>query len=122
MSIDNPLRFTILGRVVPYTTRTQRSLHVSERARRYHDSQEAIATQLAQQMGDEPPLSGHIAFIAAITETGKKRRDLSNLIKAVEDAANGIVWQDDSQVMIVHASLCRDSQNDAVFFTVWNVP
>jgi len=32
-----------------------------------------------------------------------KRPDLSNLIKSIEDAFNGIIWKDDSQIIEIHA-------------------
>jgi len=33
-----------------------------------------------------------------------KRPDLDNLVKALGDGANGIVWMDDCQIVVLHAS------------------
>ncbi len=40
----------------------------------------------------------------------ERRCDIDNLIKAILDALNGIVWEDDVQVRAVHAY--RDYDND----------
>ncbi len=43
---------------------------------------------------------------AKLAEAGQIRpttkADLSNYIKGIEDACNGIVWQDDSQIVAYH--------------------
>jgi Holliday junction resolvase RusA-like endonuclease len=33
-----------------------------------------------------------------------KKPDLDNLVKFVKDCANGVLWRDDSQVIVLHAS------------------
>ncbi len=42
------------------------------------------------------------AAIGAIAHT--KRPDLDNIVKAIKDGANGVTWEDDSQVIDVRAS------------------
>lgn len=37
----------------------------------------------------------------------KRRSDLSNMLKLVEDAGNGMIWADDSQIAWLHATVTR---------------
>ena len=41
-----------------------------------------------------------------------KRPDISNLIKSVEDALNGIAYRDDAQIAVVHAEKWYHSGDD----------
>jgi Holliday junction resolvase RusA-like endonuclease len=45
------------------------------------------------------PLTGDVRMTCEFERHGRQRADLDNLIKAVSDALNGIVWQDDTQVV-----------------------
>lgn len=40
------------------------------------------------------------------------RPDVENVVKAVLDAGNGVVWKDDGQVAILHASKVQAGQTD----------
>lgn len=47
------------------------------------------------------------------------RRDIDNMIKLCLDAANGIVWLDDSQVVKLVVALERGASEASTTFTVW---
>jgi crossover junction endodeoxyribonuclease RusA len=48
----------------------------------------------------------------------RKSGDLGNRIKIVEDALNGVVWVDDSQIIELHARRFDDKANPRVEVTV----
>ena len=87
----------LAGPVVPYTRMTQGSLW-TERSKRYLASQEALRVQMQNQMAlngwdmypKEVPLKVRLVFGWCAHNC-----DLSNLLKAVEDAANKVMWADD---------------------------
>ena len=95
------MRFTILGKIQPYTRTTQKQKFVDERYQRYRASQHGIRLQLRAQMRREgwemlperTPLDVCLWFYPA-----DHRCDLDNLVKAVLDAAQGIVFKDDRWV------------------------
>ena len=94
------MKFTIVGKIIPYVRMTQRSKYADERARRYLKSQEAIGWQLKQQMryADAQMLNRKTRLAVAIrmrAPGGLHRWDLDNGVKAILDAAQGIVFADD---------------------------
>ena len=105
------------GPIVPYVRMTQRSKHADPRARRYLASQQALKIQLRQQMTEkdeyEPltrePLEAFLTFWWV-----NHRQDLDNLVKAILDAASGIVWADDRWVDHIEAS--REQRREQVCF------
>ena len=114
-------RFTLHGRVKPYTRMTRRSMHVNAQAQQYLDSQANLAWQLREAMDGRPPLSGRVAFSVLFCRTGRRLVDLSNCIKALEDAANSLVWNDDSQVAELRAALAYECAEDYTQFHVWSL-
>ena len=91
------IHMLLAGPVVPYTRMTQGSLW-TDRSRRYLASQAALRLQMQSQMAANGwtmyparvPLSLRVVFGWCV-----HTHDLSNLVKAVEDAANKVLWADD---------------------------
>jgi Holliday junction resolvase RusA-like endonuclease len=53
-------------------------------------------------MGDREPVSGPVALTLWIYRGDRRRVDGDNIEKAAADALNGIIWQDDQQVVDCH--------------------
>jgi len=104
MGSDNPLpvHFTLHGAFIPYVRMTQRSKHVDERARAYIASQGVLKYQIKEQLHDAGlelivlPARTPFSLLAQITMAGGlQKSDLDNQLKALLDAAQGIVFVDD---------------------------
>lgn len=122
-----PVIFTIPGE--PVAKARARATMIAGRARMYTPAKterfEARVALFAQQaMAGRPPLEGAVALTVValfpVSESWPKKRkaaalegrelhtkkpDLDNIIKAVKDGMNGIVWRDDAQVAILRE--CR---------------
>lgn len=98
-----PSRFRIDGEIVPYT-RVGRE-RWTDRATRYLGSRDRIAAEIRAQAGHVTdadragPWSVVLVFRRHVL-----RGDLDNLAKAVLDAAEGILWDDDSTVLRIEAT------------------
>jgi hypothetical protein len=97
------MEFRITGRIIPYVRMTQRSKHVDPDAIAYLASQDAIRWQLKQQMIDHgwemlpesTPLLMRLHFDIG---HAMHKYDRGNIEKAVEDAAQGIVFKNDAWI------------------------
>lgn len=70
----------------------------------------AKRVQLEAQAQDAVPLDGPV-FVSVTAYRPQKRGDLDNTLKAAFDALNGVAWQDDSQVVELHALRLDDKTN-----------
>jgi Holliday junction resolvase RusA-like endonuclease len=113
------MRFEIVGqKIKPYVRMTQRGKFVRVRngkltqAAEYLDSKAALQWQFrAQMMGHEP--FGREPLCVSITvfyRGGYHNHDLDNVIKALLDAMNGIVYADDRWIDAICA--VRGSADD----------
>lgn len=88
---------------------------VSSEAREYKRRCAAIAA-IACQSPMEGPLGMSLAVFRPM-----RRGDLSNRIKVIEDAMQGIVFHDDNQVVRIEAQRHEDKANPRVEVVVWQI-
>lgn len=120
--MTNIVRFHIPG--IPFAKGRARVTTIGGHARAYTPAktvayESTVALMAQQAMGASRPMAGPVAVSIVATwpiptSWSKKRResevfktskpDLDNLVKALGDGCNGIVWGDDSQIVRMHAS------------------
>jgi crossover junction endodeoxyribonuclease RusA len=93
------IAFTVPGRPVPAKRMTQRSKYVSPEARR-HLYHKGVIGWAARAAGVRP-ISGPVRLECRFYVCAPLP-DVSNLLKLVEDALNGIAYEDDRQVADAH--------------------
>jgi len=104
------MRLEITGKIKPYVRMTQRGKWVKPDAQEYLASKAAIQYKLKNQMAiqrlapfpPQTPLKISLSFRLPTPH----RCDLDNLIKAVLDAAQGVVFKDDRWVDDIVATRC----------------
>lgn len=110
------MQFTLTGKILPYTRMTRRGKWVNERAKEYLASQEALAWQFKQQCPEMLPGQTPLLVKAIIETPTPHRGDTSNLYKAIEDAAQGIVFSNDCWIDSISIQRKRATDYRA---TVW---
>ena len=89
--------FIYRHKVIPYVRMTQRGKFVKKNARDYIASKEALAWSLKEQMKERKMFPDRTPFEIEITYIAPNafQFDIDNLVKAVLDAAQGIVFRND---------------------------
>ena len=87
-------------RVIPYVRMTQASKWHDSRAQDYLARQDAIRGMVREIMRthDIDPFPPEAKLALGCTFFGKYRGDLSNMEKAVEDALQGVLYENDRQI------------------------
>jgi crossover junction endodeoxyribonuclease RusA len=70
----------------------------------------AKRVQLEARQQEAAPLQGPVS-VSVTAYRPQKRGDLDNTLKAAFDALNGVAWDDDSQVVELHALRLDDKHN-----------
>jgi len=113
--------FQLEGPFKPYVRMTQRGKWVKPEAQAYLASKEAHGWQFLQQMGGEEVIPRGIPLMVTIViDPPNHRRDLDNEIKALLDAMQGIVFEDDRWVDRIYASR-RDWNGPAATVAVYPI-
>jgi Holliday junction resolvase RusA-like endonuclease len=80
--------------------------------------QDHVSARAREAMQGREPLTGPVAVRAVFVLGNKRRVDCENLVKAVNDAMNGIVFVDDHQVVSLHV-VKHVKANPGVFVAVY---
>lgn len=110
----DPITIWIEGKVVPYTRMTQRGKYVKPDAIRYIESQTRLKNEISICTEDERSdipwfvpekcrFGVHMTFYVASLH----HCDLDNLIKAVIDACQKVLFKDDRYCDAISASRCK---------------
>jgi len=108
--------FVIEYRIKPYVRMTQRSKYVDKQAGAYLNSKRAIQLQMRTQMNishwrmfeNKEPL---FVSISLFLDNRLHGGDLDNYVKAILDAGNNIIYQDDRYVDRIFASRYLSEHN-----------
>ena len=86
----------------PRINTTNRGRYLPKRSEDFKNEL-AQLVKLKRPKCSEKPLKVTLHFYKNVKATGKTYGDIDNLVKAVLDALNGIMWEDDSQITELHA-------------------
>ncbi len=122
MKIKDGFALTITDQViVPYTRQTQMSKWKSKAAQRYNKNQKALTEifTVIKNIEKIPFYDKSIPLTLSVKyqmlrdkhSNNHKRIDTSNIFKAVEDAMQGIFFENDTQVYNTHCSKEDSDQN-----------
>jgi crossover junction endodeoxyribonuclease RusA len=118
-----PPRITVVipGHPVPAARMTRRGRWVKAQARRYLDYREWVQLCCLRAAGARDILAGPLRIALRFYVEGGSRGDWDNLAKAVTDAANGILWEDDRQIVearvVIHE--VQDPRAERAELEVW---
>ncbi len=81
--------------------------------------EESIRWLLKSVVGPHADSESKFGVRVAFSKTDRRRIDVDNLVKALFDAANGIVWRDDAQVRELSARLKLDAPKAGIDLLVY---
>jgi crossover junction endodeoxyribonuclease RusA len=110
------LSFTLTGRIMPYVRMTRKGMWINPRAQEYLASRAALQYQFKTQMRGEMFDRTPLIVTLIIAEAHIHTHDIDNTLKAVMDAAQGIVYKNDCWVDAVIAR--RIQGEEATIFEV----
>jgi Holliday junction resolvase RusA-like endonuclease len=114
------MKFIVLGNPIPKQSYRAKA-GGGYQPKRLTEWQENIGWVAKEAMGIRPPIKSDAEVWIAFYRKDNRRVDLDNLSKAVLDACNGIIWEDDRQVTQLHLSKYKDKDNPRVEITIWRI-
>lgn len=86
----------------PRVNTTNRGRYLPARCKKYMEELALLVRASYQGKPLEVPITVTLHFYKPIKPTARTFGDIDNLAKAVLDACNGILWQDDSLIIEMH--------------------
>jgi len=103
--------FVVLGEPIP-KARARVTAHGTYTPQRVKEWEEAVGWTYRQLRG--MMFHGSVQVVMRFYRKSRRRVDLSNLVKCVEDGLNGVAWGDDSQIKHLEAEVRQDGDNPRV--------
>ena len=79
---------------------------------------ETLVSQAAGIAWSGEPAMGDLSVTLRFYRANRIRCDIDNLIKSVADSLNGVIWDDDDQIVELHATKNYDKDRPRVEITV----
>jgi len=107
------LHFTVRGQPIP------KARPVVANRRAFTPSktvawEQQVAWAARELMRDQPPLTDDLTVQLVFYRKGKRRADIDNLSKSILDAMNGIIFNDDRQIVQLTAAVFYRSTTPGV--------
>lgn len=119
-SEDMPLvEFRVDGQPIPKQSFRALKRGGGYRSPRASAWQAKIALAARESMFGREPLNGALAVDITFWRCDRTRVDLDNLTKGCMDGCNGIVWNDDQQVVELHLRKFADKEHPGVVIEVY---
>lgn len=123
------LSFVVPGSPVPWQRASRGNgktfVPAESKAYRAHAALMAMAALSERRASGswELPTQAEYALSLSVVFPDRRRRDLSNVVKQLEDAWNGILYRDDSQIAELHVTReYGDRPRVEVELTMWRTP
>lgn len=119
------ISFTIPGNPIPKararvtTQRDGRTRAYTPLRTKHWEAEVKDAARLA--MMGRPPLEGPVGVELWLWRGDKRKADADNCEKAILDACNKVLWNDDDQVMDMHRYKRLDRENPRAKVRVWEL-
>lgn len=114
--------FQLIGRIKPYVRMTQASKFADPQAQEYLASKDALQWQIKQQMAanDWGMIARGIPLGATLfVRPARHNADLDNIGKAVRDAAQGVVYEDDRWIDYIRSERTKGWDGDVAYLIVF---
>lgn len=108
-------KIIIPGRPVPAVRMTQRGKYINQQAQRYLDYKSQVGWAGKTAIKKPIPKGRYASVTMQFYICGGQTPDIDNLIKAILDGLNGIAWEDDKQVVGVHAARFSAASKDGEY-------
>lgn len=94
--------------------------YLPERSRKYREAVQSVARQVltSQDFSFKEEISCQLKFYRRFKPTSRRFGDLDNLVKAVLDSLQGLLFDDDAAVTKITAEKLQDIQSPRVEITL----